>query len=134
MVSAYLPSSSLTRCKWLETVQTITQQIVVDNEVLAVLMYHIERTADSTTQAPFAELMGFQKYPWRSVSASQPFVSPPLSPNSPTFTHEYASSAPVSPQSPNFPQGEETSLSSALSFSRPMYGSVPNSMHPPRMF
>ncbi|KAI0362004.1 hypothetical protein OH77DRAFT_12266 [Trametes cingulata] len=115
MVFAYLPDSALTRCHWLETgllrsaVQTITQQVVVDNEVLAVLVYHIERVADAARTAPAMELIGFQKYPWRPATAQQAhqhqqhFTSPPVSPTSPTFPPEY-SSAPVSPTSPMFPQ------------------------------
>ncbi|KAH9901303.1 hypothetical protein C8Q73DRAFT_742885 [Cubamyces lactineus] len=118
MVFACLPDSALSRCHWLETVQTITQQVVVDNEVLAVLVYHIERVADAARTAPAMELIGFQKYPWRPVSAQQqhqhaqhphphphhqPFASPPVSPTSPTFSSDF-SSAPVSPTSPMFPQ------------------------------
>ncbi|KAI8998712.1 hypothetical protein BD414DRAFT_512301 [Trametes punicea] len=108
MVFAYLPDSALSRCHWLETVQTITQQVVVDNEVLAVLVYHIERVADAARTAPAMELIGFQKYPWRGPMTAQQqqrlqhFASPPISPTSPTFTADY-SSAPVSPASPMFP-------------------------------
>ncbi|KAI0670463.1 hypothetical protein C8Q78DRAFT_1079426 [Trametes maxima] len=110
MVFAYLPDSALSRCHWLDAVQTITQQVVVDNEVLAVLVYHIERVADAARTAPAMELIGFQKYPWRGPGTSpqhqhqQQFASPPVSPTSPTFPGEYGS-APVSPTSPMFPQG-----------------------------
>ena len=94
------------------TVQTITQQIVVDNEVLAVLVYHIERVPDGTRSAPGMELIGFQKYPWRGASLPPPLssasssstststssssyqlfaaLSPPVSPTSPSFTHVHA--------------------------------------------
>ncbi|EIW60467.1 uncharacterized protein TRAVEDRAFT_45713 [Trametes versicolor FP-101664 SS1] len=126
LVFAYLPDSALSRCHWLDTVQTITQQVVVDNEVLAVLVYHIERVADAARTTPAMELIGFQKYPWRG--AQQPhqpqqqqhsqhphhhhhphmqqhsphaFTSPPVSPTSPSFSGEYPS-APVSPTSPMF--------------------------------
>ncbi|KAI0781021.1 hypothetical protein BD413DRAFT_501804 [Trametes elegans] len=120
MVFAYLPDSALSRCHWLETVKTVTQQIVVDNEVLAVLAFHIERVADAARTAPAMELIGFQTYPWRGATgpATGPpsgaqaqqlphlhhhhFVSPPVSPTSATFPTEYAS-APVSPTSATFP-------------------------------
>ncbi|KAL7283328.1 hypothetical protein ACG7TL_002757 [Trametes sanguinea] len=109
MVFAYLPDSALSRCHWLETVQTITQQVVVDNEVLAVLVYHIERVTDAARPAPAMELIGFQKYPWRGPMTAQQHrqhqqfaASPPVSPTSPTFSAEYSS--PVSPNSPMFPQ------------------------------
>ncbi|KAH9854146.1 hypothetical protein C2E23DRAFT_867629 [Lenzites betulinus] len=125
LVFAYLPDSALSRCHWLETVQTITQQVVVDNEVLAVLVYHIERVADAARPTPAMDLIGCQKYPWQRGQASpgtaQPphihhphhhplpgqmhnFTSPPVSPTSPTFAGEFHS-APVSPASPMFPQG-----------------------------
>ncbi|KAI0637054.1 hypothetical protein C8Q77DRAFT_1154927 [Trametes polyzona] len=121
MVFAYLPDSALSRCHWLETVKTITQQVIVDNEVLAVLVYHVERVADAGHTAPAMELIGFQKYPWRGLAASahqqqhqqhahaqaqahaHAWASPSVSPTSPTFPGDY-SSAPVSPTSPMFPQ------------------------------
>ncbi|KAI0748039.1 hypothetical protein C8Q80DRAFT_1120612 [Daedaleopsis nitida] len=99
-VYAYLPDSPLSRCHWLGTVRTITQQIVVDNEVLAVLVYHLERVADGPRPAPAMELIGVQKYPWRGVGPSSAASSssfqlgsspsPPISPHSPTFSHAYA--------------------------------------------
>ena len=91
--------------------RTITQQVVVDNEVLAVLVYHVERVADPSRQVPTMELIGFQKYPWRgqpppsSASSYQqlvsPLGSPPVSPHSPTFSHTLSSS-PISPPHPSF--------------------------------
>ncbi|OJT15868.1 hypothetical protein TRAPUB_1409 [Trametes pubescens] len=117
LVFAYLPDSALSRCHWLDTVQTITQQVVVDNEVLAVLVYHIERVADAARTTPAMELIGFQKYPWRGaqqLQQQQPHSQHPHSshhhphmqqhsPTSPTFPGDY-SSAPVSPTSPMFTQ------------------------------
>ncbi|TFY63969.1 hypothetical protein EVJ58_g2908 [Rhodofomes roseus] len=80
MPIAHLPQSALTRCRWLEPmVQTISQQIVVDREVLAVILYTIDRSAPAT-HAPAVELIGFHKYPWRSASNPQPLASPPISP------------------------------------------------------
>ncbi|TBU32409.1 hypothetical protein BD311DRAFT_32198 [Dichomitus squalens] len=109
-VYAYLPDSALNRCHWLDTVRTITQQVVVDNEVLAVLVYHIERVADASRQVPTMELIGFQKYPWRgqppSSAASShqhlasPLGSPPVTPQSPTFS-QALSSSPILPH-PSF--------------------------------
>ena len=60
-------------------VQTISQQIVVDREVLAVILYTIDRSA-AAMDAPAVELVGFHKYPWRSASNPQPLASPPISP------------------------------------------------------
>ena len=46
------------------TAQPITQQIVVDNGVLAMLVvYHIDRVPDGTRSAPGLEIIRFQKYP-----------------------------------------------------------------------
>lgn len=94
--------------------RTITQQMVVDNEVLAVLVYHIERVTDASRQVPAMELIGFQKYPWRGqppTSAmasfqqhlSSPLGSPPVSPHSPTFS-QAMSSSPVSSQAAYVPR------------------------------
>ncbi len=121
---------------------TITQQLVVDNEVLAVLVFHVERVADATRTAPAMELIGFQKYPCRggappssaSSSSSFPFFaspSPPVSPTSPTFAHTRTyPSAPVSPQSPLFPRMSVPSGSGPEDVSTPMLYSYP----PPQAF
>ena len=98
------------------SVRTITQQMVVDNEVLAVLVYHIERVTDASRQVPAMELIGFQKYPWRGQPPSSatsssfpqqhpssPLGSPPVSPHSPTFS-QVMSSSPVSPQAAYIPR------------------------------
>ncbi|RDX56864.1 hypothetical protein OH76DRAFT_1336626 [Lentinus brumalis] len=142
MVYAYLPDSALSRCHWLDNVHTITQQLVVDNEVLAVLVFHVERVADATRTAPAMELIGFQKYPCRggappssaSSSSSFPFFaspSPPVSPTSPTFAHTRTyPSAPVSPQSPLFPRMSVPSGSGPEDVSTPMLYSYP----PPQAF
>ncbi|KAI0709108.1 hypothetical protein C8Q76DRAFT_799139 [Earliella scabrosa] len=131
---AYLPDSALTRCHWLDSVRTITQQVVVDNEVLAVLVYHIERAADATRTAPAMELIGFQKYPWRGASASAPTSStassfplipspsPPVSPHSPTFAQAFASAS----QSPLFtrtsvPSGTGSGVDDMSAAARLMY-------------
>ncbi|KAM5535231.1 hypothetical protein V8D89_011167 [Ganoderma adspersum] len=116
MVYAYLPDCALSRCHWLDSVRTITQQMVVDNEVLAVLVYHIERVTDASRQVPAMELIGFQKYPWRGQPPSSatsssfpqqhlssPLGSPPVSPHSPTFS-QAMSSSPVSPQAAYIPR------------------------------
>ena len=89
----------------------ITQQLIVDNEVLAVLVYHIERVTDASRPAPAMEIIGVQKYPWRgpshssSTPASSPFhmlgSSPPVSPSHPTFGgHLFAAGTPLPPHSP----------------------------------
>ncbi|GBE82224.1 hypothetical protein SCP_0406070 [Sparassis crispa] len=145
MVIAYLPDSLLSRCKNIESIQTITQQVVVDNEVLAVVVYHVERV-QPPAPAPAVELVGFHKYPWRtpvqvpgpsplqrpsaSVAAASAFVTPPMSPVSPG---RY--SGPVSPEYVALaPSGEDpralahSPMSCALSFSRSeaMYGISPS--------
>ncbi|KZT68112.1 hypothetical protein DAEQUDRAFT_812276 [Daedalea quercina L-15889] len=60
-------------------VQNISQQIVVDREVLAVILYTIDRSA-AAADVPTVELVGFHKYAWRSASNAQPLASPPVSP------------------------------------------------------
>ncbi|KAH9934777.1 uncharacterized protein B0H18DRAFT_1114635 [Fomitopsis serialis] len=68
MPIAHLPQSALSRCRWLEPmVQSISQQIVVDTDVLAVILYTIDRSAGAA-DAPAVELVGFHKYPWRSAA------------------------------------------------------------------
>ncbi|OCH95528.1 hypothetical protein OBBRIDRAFT_830796 [Obba rivulosa] len=135
-IVACLPDSPLSRCSWLDTVRTITQQIVVDSEVLAVIIYNLEHTAD-TSRAPSVELVGFHKYPWR-MSAAQGFPSPPISPSA-SFPTSFEG-----PLSPPLPQpmmarsfsSVEDSLSCALSYNR---GSAPydasaSNMHPGNLF
>ncbi|GJE95103.1 TEA domain-containing protein [Phanerochaete sordida] len=78
-VTFNLPDSSLSRCKWLrDGPDLIVQQLAVDGVVLAVLLFHLERTPAGT--GPAAELMGFQKR--RATPAGRPpsqsFPSPPL--------------------------------------------------------
>ncbi|KAH9951377.1 hypothetical protein B0H21DRAFT_705653 [Amylocystis lapponica] len=128
-VVAYLPDSPLSRCRWLDSIQIITQQIVVDNEVLAVLVYHLERAPPGARHA--AELLGFQKYPWHALPSS---ASTPVSP---AFSHGFPSgSAPVPPPPPHQPElfarpanypDNSSALSCALSYNRgaAAYGGSP---------
>ena len=117
-------------------VQTITQQIVVDNEVLAVIIYNIERTPDAT-RAPAAELVGFHKYPWRMPPAHA-FPTPPVSPSSSFPT---AFEGPLSPQhtqpvmARSFGSVEDT-LCSPLNFGRGSagYDAGPSTMHGSGLF
>lgn len=138
MVIASLPDSVLTRCSWLDpNVQTITQQIVVDREVLALIIYSVDRTASSVSP-PSVELVGFHKYPWHT-QPSQPLASPPISPVSPSLFPS-APGAAVAPQTPLFARplstGDDVPLSFALDFNRPPTMRAPNATarHPPRPF
>lgn len=115
-----LPQSSLTSCRWLDpAIQTITQQFVVDREVLAVVIYVLDRTGGAGTE-PRADLIGFHKYPWQTPS-SQPLASPPTSPvSSALFPAAHRGAA--APQIPLFARppslGEDVPLSYALDPSR----------------
>ncbi|KAJ7273675.1 hypothetical protein B0H12DRAFT_1090520 [Mycena haematopus] len=62
-VVAALPESALSRARWLDsTVQTtITQQIVVDNATLLLVVYELDRRAIHSA-LPSAELVAFQRY------------------------------------------------------------------------
>ena len=89
------------------------------------LVYHIDRATDPTRPAPAMEIVGVQKYPWRSTahggggggghpasptSATSPqfallATSPPVSPTAATFAHAHAhtlvgAGAGFPPQSP----------------------------------
>jgi len=66
------------------------QQLAVDGIILAVILFHIERTPAGT--GPSAELMGFQKR--RATPASRP---PSQSFPSPPMAHSVPSSASRSP-------------------------------------
>ncbi|EMD38523.1 hypothetical protein CERSUDRAFT_113704 [Gelatoporia subvermispora B] len=135
-VVACLPESPLSRCSWTDTVQTITQQIVVDNEVLAVIIYNIERTADAT-RAPAVELVGFHKYPWR-MQAAQPFPTPPVSPSSsfPASFEGPLSSQHAQPMMARSFGSAEDPLCSALSFNRgsASYDAGASNMYPSGLF
>ncbi|KAH9946185.1 uncharacterized protein BXZ73DRAFT_95683 [Epithele typhae] len=109
-VCSFMPESALTRCHWIDTVSKITQQVFVDNEVLAVLVYHIDRTTDPGRPAPAMEVISVQKCPWRPqdsspTAATSPYqlltTSPPVSPTLPTFPRVSTSAGgPLSPQPP----------------------------------
>ncbi|CCL99133.1 uncharacterized protein FIBRA_01147 [Fibroporia radiculosa] len=153
MPMACLPESALSQCRWLEPstyaasgvlagqcrphadhvysfpdVQTVTQQFVVDKEVLAVTSYTLDRTADPAS-APSVELVGFHKVSWQTPP-SQPQPSPSASPLTPhLFPTVY--SAPLAPQPPSSMRvpgtGEDAPLACALDFTRgpSMHGSDP---------
>jgi hypothetical protein len=62
-LTALLPDSWLTKSRWLEATSrsSITQQIIVDDEVIAFIVYDLDRGMDSRA-GPSVELTGFQKY------------------------------------------------------------------------
>jgi len=99
-VTAILPDSSLTRCRWLDaSVQTsLTQEIVVDEQTLLYLIYDMDRR----TGMPSAELLGYQ-----TCKAAE---TTPIPPAQPTFSTIYSclpspQSLPFYRQSLSFPLG-----------------------------
>ncbi|KAJ3479196.1 hypothetical protein NLI96_g9231 [Meripilus lineatus] len=93
--STALPDSCLTRCKWLETSQdTITQQIVFNEIVVAAFVFHLERTVVSGSP-PSAELVAFQKYKpdtrRRHLSQPQFALSPQTAADTNNLPHVYFS-------------------------------------------
>ncbi|PCH38231.1 hypothetical protein WOLCODRAFT_136120 [Wolfiporia cocos MD-104 SS10] len=137
MVVASLPESVLGRCRYLDAgtspprlrrmaslttcaapaAQTLSQQIVVDGEVLAVLLYTLEHTA-AAGGPPGVSLLGFHRYPWRVPPHASPPVSPALPP---LFPHAGGYAATATPQTPLFTRppssGDDVSLAGALDFS-----------------
>ncbi|KZT11381.1 uncharacterized protein LAESUDRAFT_267335 [Laetiporus sulphureus 93-53] len=134
MVIANLPDSSLSRCGWLDPISAITQQIIVDREVLAVMMYNLDRSS-VTSITPAVELVGFQKYPWRMAHASSPTLSPPISPSHyPTYSQSIALQATDMMHAAG--SGDGVSLSSGMAFgsTQPARASNTASRNPPRHF
>jgi len=73
-VTAVLPDSSLTRCRWLDaSVSTrLTQELIVDGQTLIYLIYDLDRR----NGMPSAELIGFQNYkPAEIIPTPQPNLS-----------------------------------------------------------
>jgi hypothetical protein len=69
-VNAFLPLSSLSSCRWLNSDQqtSITQEITVDGEILLFVTYNIQRIPlGSLDTVPSATLTGLQKYRPRAV-------------------------------------------------------------------
>ncbi|TEB35877.1 hypothetical protein FA13DRAFT_1762129 [Coprinellus micaceus] len=60
-VNAHLPDSSLSRCRWLDpnAPTTLTQELVVDDQVVLYLIYDLDR---KNGFMPSAEFLGFQHY------------------------------------------------------------------------
>ncbi|KAJ2921908.1 hypothetical protein H1R20_g15190, partial [Candolleomyces eurysporus] len=79
-VHALLPESSLSRCRWLDpsTNTTLTQELIVDDQILLYLIYDLDR---KNGFMPSAEFLGFQHYkpaekasPAPSGAAAQPYL------------------------------------------------------------
>jgi len=72
-LTAMLPDSWLTKSRWLEAASrtSITQQIIVDDEVIAFIVYDLDRGMDSNA-GPSVELTGFQKYAGNKDTESSP--------------------------------------------------------------
>jgi len=76
-LTALLPDSWLTKSRWLEAASrtSITQQVIVDDEVIAFIVYDLDRGTDSCA-GPSVELTGFQKYAGnKETDSSSPIVS-----------------------------------------------------------
>lgn len=99
-VTATLPESELTRCRWLDSCTcflimaprkylvliprvflaketSIYQRIIADGETMAVIVYNLDRSSPSDN-APFAEVTGIQKY---RVNSEKPTYNPPPPPS-----------------------------------------------------
>lgn len=109
--------------KFLLAKQTsIYQRVVVDNDTMAVIVYDLDR--NFCDNAPFAEVVGFQKY---RVNSEKPQSPPPVSPASSyssNYNYTFASQIPCIPRT-RYP--EQTSLSCALT----PIGARPTSKGPP---
>ncbi|KAJ2916042.1 hypothetical protein MD484_g4374, partial [Candolleomyces efflorescens] len=70
-VHALLPESSLSRCRWLDpnTNTTVTQELIVDDQILLYLIYDLDR---KNGFMPSAEFLGFQHY--KSTDKASPAV------------------------------------------------------------
>ncbi|KAF8797991.1 hypothetical protein BYT27DRAFT_7203683 [Phlegmacium glaucopus] len=77
-VNATLPESPLSRCRWLDASRAIvlTQEIVVDEETLLMIIYDLDRKNGSM---PSAALLGYQKF--RASDKGTPVSSLSASPN-----------------------------------------------------
>jgi len=109
MVQAFLPESSLTRCRWLDaSAQTcISQHIIVDDVTLAFIIYDLDRK--DTGSAPKAHLIHRSRLP----NGIAPSLLSPLLPSS-HFSMAYSQGphVPLHPRTIRRP--EPTSLSCAL--------------------
>jgi hypothetical protein len=86
-VTLLLPDSPLTRSRWLDSTSPtcIVQKIIVNDQVLAVIFYDLDRGQCETT--PAAKLIGIQKYhgsPERTPSPQSAYHTDSLLP---TYTH-----------------------------------------------
>ncbi|KAF9792380.1 hypothetical protein BJ322DRAFT_1102895 [Thelephora terrestris] len=93
-LTAFLPDSWLTKSRWLEATSrtSITQQIIVDDEVIAFIVYDLDRGEDSMP-GPSVELTGFQKYAGNKESQQR---SPPPAPPTVSTSSYHSSSHPSS--------------------------------------
>jgi hypothetical protein len=65
----------LTRKPYLASRTSITQQVIIDDEVIAFIVYDLDRSPDSRA-GPSVELTGFQKYAGnKETESSSPIVS-----------------------------------------------------------
>lgn len=94
-VHSLLPDSSLSRCRWLDpnAPTTLTQELVVDDQVLLYLIYDLDR---KNGFMPSAEFLGFQHY--KQPSSSSATTAPGAPPQYPAsqFSHSRRVSAQMS--------------------------------------
>lgn len=114
MVQAFLPESPLSRSRWLDaTIQTsITQQIVVDNVMLALVIYDLDRKDNMGN--PSVDLIKIQSYD-QNIPSQLPSPVSPISLSyrySSNYNHGSSYPAFIPPRSRGT---EHTSLSCALS-------------------
>ncbi|KAG7452550.1 uncharacterized protein BT62DRAFT_925107 [Guyanagaster necrorhizus] len=119
VVNAVLPDSSLTRCRWLDaSVQTaLTQEIIVDNTTLLLVVYDLDRNPPGSL--PRAELIGFRKYrPSGSAYASNTSqtYSPPRLSYSQSLFPTYNGSTPPSLSCALTPSSIKPVISTSSSF------------------
>ena len=122
-LTAFLPDSWLTKSRWLEASMfissftlpsppftslsasrtSITQQIIVDDEVIAFIVYDLDRGADARP-GPSVDLTGFQKYAGNKESQPQPSTpAPPAVPTPSYHPPTLPSSSRYGPISPHEP-------------------------------
>jgi hypothetical protein len=85
-VNATLPESPLSRCRWLDASRAVvlTQEIVVDEETLLLIIYELDRKNGSL---PSAALLGYQKFRASDKGTPVSTISPSPGVNQPHAQH-----------------------------------------------
>lgn len=111
-IQAFLPESPLSRSRWLDaTIQTsISQQLVIDDVTLALIVYDLDRR--QVGEGPSADLVGMQRYNAQDTNIQPRLPTPVSSPSRHTANYSHG---PHPPFLPSYSRRTElTSLSCAL--------------------